>query len=457
VTVNMSALRPPLDGPRLPAPRLLTAADLGQFMTQLSVKDFLTQVRGYPLLIFFVCLLGWTLTNLDQSLFGYAVPGIRAEFGKDLDDIGWILTFSFILASISAVIMGGLADRYGRKLVFVCTLGASAFLVGLHFWVPDFITLAALRTVGFAVSIGLAPIVVTYTSEAAPARYRGLMTGFLQCGYPIGWFTAAMIAAPIMANYGWRAIFLPALVVVPIAIILSRYLPESRRFEETRQARKEDPHSQDSFVLRVKALLAPNMRKRTIGCFTIFFMSGGAYAGTAYYFPSFFNEVRGYSTETATLVVGVSYGIGIIGYIGSSVVGEFVTTRRNTIVIWTWLGALAMCGLIYIPTSLTGDIVWFSLMAAFFYGSNAVMGTFLTEQFPTHMRATGVAIAGTLGLNAGHIIFPLAVAWAVEPLGWELAFALATVPPLFIGGLVALSMDNVQSGQDIDEALESRT
>jgi hypothetical protein len=49
------------------------------------------------------------------------------------------------------------------------------------------------------------------------------------------------------------------------------------------------------------------------------------------------------------------------------------------------------------------------------------------------------------------------VAWAVEPLGWELAFALATVPPLFIGGLVALSMDNVQSGQDIDEALESRT
>ena len=187
------------------------------------------------------------------------------------------------------------------------------------------------------------------------------------------------------------------------------------------------------------------------------FMMGGAYAGTAYYFPSFFHEVRGYSEETATFVVGISYGIGILGYIGSSLVGEFVTTRRNTIVIWLWTGALAMCGLFWIPTTLASDIVWFSLMAAFFYGANAVMGTFLTEQFPTHMRATGAAIAGTVGLNIGHVLFPLGVAWAVEPLGWELAFALATVPPLFIAGLAALGIENVQSGQDIDSMTDSAT
>ncbi len=133
-------------------------------MSSLSVKDFAAQMRGYPLLIFCVCLLGWTLTNFDQSLFGYAIPGIRQEFGKSLGDIGWILTASFVLASIFAVVMGILADRYGRKIIFVVTLGMSAFLVGLHFWVPDFMTLAVLRTIGFAVSIGLAPIVVKYTS-----------------------------------------------------------------------------------------------------------------------------------------------------------------------------------------------------------------------------------------------------------------------------------------------------
>ncbi len=413
---------------------------------------FFAQVRGYPLVIFFVCLFGWTLTNFDQSLFGYAIPGIRAEFDKSLTDIGRILSLSFLLAAVFAVFMGVLADRYGRKIIFVGTLGTSALLVGLHFWVPTFLTLEILRVLGFAVSIGLAPIVVTYTSEAAPARYRGLMTGFLQCGYPIGWFVAAMVAAPIMANYGWRAIFLPALLVVPIAILLARFLPESQRFQEKRKA--DVDQAAESFSARIKAVFAPEIRRRTLLCAVIYFMVGGAYAGTAFYFPSFFNEVRGYDAETATLIVGIAYGIGILGYIGSSLVGEFVTTRRNTIVIWLWLGALAMCGLIWIPTTFAGDVLWFSLMAAFFYGANAVMGTFLTEQFPTHMRATGSAIAGTFAMNLGHVLFPLGVAFAVEPLGWEWAFALATVPPLFIAGLAALAMENKASGLDIDEVAE---
>lgn len=419
-----------------------------------GLGEFFRQVRGYPLMIFTVCLLGWTLTNVDQSLFGYAIPGIRAEFDRDLTAIGRILSLSFLLAAVFAVFMGVLADKYGRKNVFVGTLGTSALLVGLHYWVPNFLTLEILRVLGFAVSIGLAPIVVTYTSEAAPARYRGLMTGFLQCGYPIGWFLAAMIAAPIMANFGWRAIFLPALAVVPIAVLLARFLPESRRFEKATGSGNESGQPTQTFAERIKAVFAPNIRRRTFLCSTIYFMVGGAYAGTAFYFPSFFSEVRGYDEATATLVVGISYGIGILGYLGSSIVGEFTTTRRNTIVIWLWLGAAAMCGLIWIPTTFAGDVLWFSLMAAFFYGANAVMGTFLTEQFPTHMRATGAAIAGTFAMNLGHVIFPLGVAMAVKPLGWEWAFALATVPPLFIAGLAALAMENKASGLDIDEVSE---
>ena len=412
----------------------------------------LNDIKGYPLIIFFVCLLGWTLTNLDQSLFGYAVPGIRREFGASLESIGWILSASFALASVSAVILGLLADKYGRKIVFVSTLSVSAFLVGCHAFVPDLITLSVLRVIGFAVSVGLSPLVVTYTSEAAPARYRGLMTGFLQCGYPIGWFTAALIAVPIMSSFGWRFIFLPALLVVPIALILGRFLPESRKYIELSSS--QNSRSEFKWRNTFQALFSINYRRRTILCFTLFFMMGGAYAGTAFYFPSYFNQVRGYSEETATFIVGVSYGIGIIGYIGSSIVGEFITTRRNTIVIWLWLGALAMMGLIWIPTTLAGDIFWFSLMAAFFYGANAVMGTFVTEQFPTSMRATGAAFAGTVGLNSGHIIFPVLVAQAVGTMGWEMAFTLATVPPVIIAGLATLAMENKQSGMDLDKTVE---
>ena len=54
----------------------------------------------------------------------------------------------------------------------------------------------------------------------------------------------------------------------------------------------------------------------------------------------FLQQVRGYSAEVSTLLVGISYGVGVLGYIGASFVGEFVTTRRNTVVIWTWVGSV---------------------------------------------------------------------------------------------------------------------
>ena len=42
----------------------------------------------------------WTMSNLDQSLFGYAIPGILGEFQVGLDVVGLILTVGFITASV---------------------------------------------------------------------------------------------------------------------------------------------------------------------------------------------------------------------------------------------------------------------------------------------------------------------------------------------------------------------
>ena len=417
-----------------------------------SLSDAWMLLKGAPLLIFVVCLLGWTFTNMDQSLFAYAVPAIRDEFGVGLETVGWILTLSYTIASITTVIFGILADRYGRKVVFVSTMAGSALLVGMHAFVTDITMLAILRTAGFAVSVGLAPIAITYTTEAAPDRYRGLMTGFLGSGFPLGWFLAAMIAAPLLETYGWRSTFVPALIVVPLALILARYLPESARFEKNQAelaAGKQRP--QGAWYDNLKELFGPVFRRRTWCMGTCYFMVGGAYVGTAFYFPSFFHEVRGYSQETSTLLVGISYGIGIIGYIGSSVTGEFFLTRRNTIALWLTLGAIAMTGLVWIPTTFAGDVLWFSLMASFFYGGNAVMATFLTELFPTRLRATGASVAGMFALYTGHILFPPLVAYAVEPLGWEWAFTLATVPALLIGAVAILGIENIKSGTDLDQ------
>ena len=89
----------------------------------MNKKDsFLSQVKGYPLIVFLICILGWTLTSMDQSLFGYAIPGIQEEFGASLGQVGWVLSLSFIFAAFTSAIIGTLTDRYGRRTMFLFCL-----------------------------------------------------------------------------------------------------------------------------------------------------------------------------------------------------------------------------------------------------------------------------------------------------------------------------------------------
>jgi len=44
--------------------------------------------------VLIVSLLAWTLTNMDQAFFAYAIPGILLEFNLPLEAVGIILTIS---------------------------------------------------------------------------------------------------------------------------------------------------------------------------------------------------------------------------------------------------------------------------------------------------------------------------------------------------------------------------
>ena len=411
---------------------------------KVSAADFLASIRGLPIFIFWICLTGWTLSNLDQSLFALAIPAIVTDFNSDIQIISYILSAGFAAGAVISVVSGWLADRYGRKPVFIGTLGTSAFLVGCHAFADDILTMAILRVAGFSLSVGLGPLAMTFMSEVSPVRYRGLMTGFLQSGYPLGWFLAALLAAPITAAYGWQATFLPAFLVVPIAIALIWIMPESQRFTDDQAARGGEQ-------AKVSELFGPAYRRRSFFGFGLYCLVGGAYAGTVFFFPTFFQEVRGFDAQTATLLVGLANGIGIIGYLGSSLVGEFFMTRRNTIALWLFIGGFALLGLIWIPTTFMGNVIWFSFTAAFFFGANAVMGTFLTELFPTRLRGVGASIVGAAALNVGFCVFPVLIPILVVSMGWQMAFTVGAVPAVFVAMFSALMIDNFKSGQDLDE------
>lgn len=396
-------------------------------------------------------LFAWTVSNLDQSLFGYAVPGIVTEFGIDLGAIGLILSIGFITAAVLVVAAGLAADRYGRRLTLAATLAASALFVGLHGFADSPLRLTILRALAFGLAAGVAPITAVYVAEAAPARHRGLLMGILQCGYPLGWFLASLIAAPLLASHGWRSIFTVGFFVIPVAFLIAWRLPESQRFEKIAATRGTDRSKGLDFGL-LKELFSVDYCRRSVASILLFFAFGCAYAGTAFYFPTFFVTVRGYTPSDAAALVGLSNGIAVLGYLSAAFIGEYVWTRRNTYAAWCALGAVALVGLLWLPQTRTQDLVFFALTGAFFYGSNAVVGTLLADLYPTRMRATAYAVCGSAPLSIGFAVFPSIVPIVVASSGWQQALTWAVVPMLLISAGAALVLPNLRSGEEVPDA-----
>jgi sugar phosphate permease len=182
----------------------------------------------------------------------------------------------------------------------------------------------------------------------------------------------------------------------------------------------------------------------------LFFAFGCAYAGTAFFFPTYFMAVRGYSQAEAAWIVGLSNGIAIFGYLAAAYVGEYVLPRRNTFALWCVIGAVALVALMWLPRERWHDLALFSLTAAFFYGSNAVVGALLTELYPTSMRTTAFAVCGSAPLSLGFALFPALVPIVVQTSGWQMAFTLLIAPLLLVSAAAALTLPNILSGRDID-------
>lgn len=421
--------------------------------------------------VFALCLAAWTLTNFDQSLFSYALPGILTDFHLPLEAAGIVFAVSFACSSVLVIFSGVLADRYGRVLTLCLLLGASAFAVGLQGFAIGVVTLTIARSLGFGLSGGLSPITSALTVENTPDRLRGMAVGVLQCGYPLGWLLASLVAAPLLRGYGWRATCLAAFGIVPLAALLAwlfarrmdaRLASLATAASPMRKAgvqktgvqktgvRKTGVQKTDAPKPGVRRLFEPDLRRQSLTCMATFFLFGGAYAGSAFFFPTFFSQARGYTPAAAASLVGLSNGVSVIGYLVASAAGEYALRRRTVFGLWTIGGAAALVGLLWAPSSRMGDLAWFSVMAALFYGAIAVLPVLVAEIFDEGVRATALGVCASAPLAMGFAVFPLIVPLVVGRLGWQGGLTAVTVPLLVLSSLTVLSLPNRPSGLPLD-------
>jgi MFS family permease len=390
---------------------------------------------------------GVALSSADQGLFSLAMPAILKEFGVGIEAVSLILSLSFAAAAILVVPAGMLADRFGRRWVFGTLLGISAFCVGCHALAATLPGLAALRILGFAVGAGLYPIANTLVIEAAPPARRGLWSGALQTGYPLGFFLASLIAAPMMAHGGWRASFLPAFALVPVAAVIAFTLRDPPRAAEA--AKERVP-----FIL----LLRPPLRRLTLTCLFGSFLVSLAIGTFSYFLPTFLQQGRGMETASAIRLTGLSYAIGMGGYLVAAATGEYLLTRRNTLVVWLLTATAVMATALWLVETSGALMLVLGLSVMFLFGTEAVRMPLIGESFPSALRATATSGAGSVGVTTGWLSAPPLVAALVARFGWDITLTIMICVPLILSAATFATLPTLRDNDaDADPRVDTNS
>jgi len=404
----------------------------------------LSLTAGYPRRVWLVCFGAYALSQMDLAMWSYALPLIRQEFELSRTALGLMTGVAFAGGGVILVWLGLLTDRYGRRTMMIAGTVASSVFVTLHAFAANVLMLTFLRGASIATGGLLYPATGALVAEEAPSKIRGLMTGLLQVGYPLGWFLASILAVLLLERYGWRAMFLAGLLSVPFIFVIRRVIRESQRFFAERTMN----HAQRPAL---SELFRPGIRRRTFTLFIAQYFFVIAYGGAFIFSPLYFNEARGFSIAGTATLVGLSNLIGIAGYLLAAWVGEFWLSRRTTTIIWTLVGSVLFTLFIWGSSSYWESMLAFSAMALFLLGTAAVKFAYVAELFPTRLRATGLAFCGSLAVTLGQATGPIFIGWMADNHGWDLAMFIGGAVPLLIAGLLYLLLKPVPSGLEIEE------
>jgi predicted MFS family arabinose efflux permease len=158
--------------------------------------------------------LGFGLVGIDRFLISTMYPVIARDLHLSYSDIGLITGALAIAWGISALFMGNLSDRIGRRRVLTFSLIVFSLLIGASGLATGLLTLIAVRVImGFADG-AYTPVSIAGTLAASPASRRGLNIGIQQMMLPLfGLGLAPLFVAGVLRFIEWRLVFL--IFVIP--------------------------------------------------------------------------------------------------------------------------------------------------------------------------------------------------------------------------------------------------
>ncbi len=354
------------------------------------------------------------------------------EFHLDRLWLPAVLGSSFLGMFFGAVFLGRLADRYGRRTMFLVNLGIYSTFTLLGAFSGTATMLIATR---FCAGIGIGaelPLGDTYLCELLPSRFRGRALAWAYtigfCGAPaVGSLARVLVPIHPLGWDGWRWVFVAGSLGGAIVWILRRQLPESPRWLESAGRLREAEQitaAMEAAALTTgslppaaltevpqqgqvgfRTLFSPEYRRRSVVLWIFQVFQTVGYYGFGTMIPLVL-AAKGFSivnslTYTSAVFIGYPVGSALSVPVADSI------DRR-----WLIVGSaalMAMFGLALGASTNPAAIValGFAYVVASTLFSNG-FHIFQAELFPTFVRATASGSAyGLSRLSSGLMPFVL--------------------------------------------------
>ncbi|MFI1616541.1 MFS transporter [Streptomyces lydicus] len=361
----------------------------------------------------------------------------------------WVIAAGFLGMFAGANVLSVLADRFGRRRMFLVNLGAYALFSLLCAFAPNLSWLLALRALS-GLGLGAELVLVdTYLAEFLPRAVRGR---YIAWAYTLGFVgvpVAALLGARLVAAHqplgvdGWRWLLVAGALGAAFIQLMRRQLPESPRWL-TVQGRGEEAErivaGLEERVARETGGSLPSVpetetvperkvplgemfrgdhRRRTVMWWIFQVLQTVGYYGFGSLAPVVLTA-KGHTVTESLLYAALSF----CGYpLGSALSVPLIDRiERRTLIIASALG-IAGCGLAFGFADATWAIVAFGFLLT--VCSNVFSNAFhvyQTEIFPTGLRSSAIGIAYSLS-RLTSVVLPFVALSVLDDLGPAAVFS----------------------------------
>jgi MFS family permease len=389
----------------------------------------------------------WILDGLEVTIVGSIAGAISAK-GSGIQissgDIAGMAASMYVGgACFGALLFGRLTDIFGRKKLFMITLGVylAATIATAFSWTPWFFFLCRWVT-GMGIG-GEYSAINSAIDELIPARHRGRIDIIINGTYWAGAAAGALLSVAALHIFSpflnWRVCFGLGFILGLAILIVRRHVPESPRWlfihghedeaeEVTRDIERQvmesttgdleevDPddkiavRQRHSIPLReIAATIVRTYPRRTILGLALFIGQAFLYNAILFGYATLLSTFFGVSTTDAPYYL-VAFAAGNL--LGPLVLGHlFDTVGRKPMIAGTYILSgvlLLVTGYLFDQHVLTAGTLTLCWTVVFFFASAGVSAAYLTvsEIFPMETRALAIALFYAVGTGIGGIIGP---------------------------------------------------